>query len=196
MTEQAEHFAKELASIGDDRSDRDDALLATDLKWALVGGSIAAALSLLGALSVGRLSGAKALILVEQLLPTARFLSSGVMAAAATILALMLTLLSLAQGTSSQLKPVHYKRVRRISLLTVIALVGSILLLSFLIVPIGEAETIPASMYDIVYYILLITSAALSGLFTTVILMLYRAVRALIEVVSPGEAEDLTVSEE
>lgn len=161
--------------------------LSTEARWTLIGGAIAGILTLIGTISVGHVSGAEAYRLVEGLLPTARFMSSGIMAAAATILALMLTLLGISNNTTSQLKHIHYRRIRRISLLTVISLVASVIQLSFLVIPLQEAEAVPTSWYNILYYTLVVASALLGSLFTTLVLMLYSTVNGLIDVIEPTE---------
>lgn len=161
--------------------------LLVEIRWAIVGGSVAGIVGLAGSLSVGHVTGAEAYRLVQGLLPTARFMSSGVMAAAATILALMLTLLGISRNTTSQLKVIHYRRIRRVSLLTVISLIASIIQLSFLVIPLQETEAVPTSWYNVLYYTLLFASALLGSLITTVVLMLYSTITGLIELIEPTE---------
>lgn len=95
-----------------------------DLRQALVGGAIAAVIAGLGVGTTGVASGAEARLLLEGVLPTIRFLSSTVIAASATVLALMLTILNLGQGFDRPLRPEHYQRVRQISLLASVTIIA------------------------------------------------------------------------
>jgi hypothetical protein len=100
-------------------------LFSEDWRWTLTGGAIALVVTFGGAWAVGETSGAEARALLNGMLPTTRFLCSGVMTASATTLALMLTLLSLSANTSSKLKQDHYERVRQIALLDAIAFIAA-----------------------------------------------------------------------
>ena len=168
----------------------------SDLRIAGIGGVVAALV--MGALvvTVGSLSPTKAQSLLESSLPTVRFACSSVMAASATTLALMLTLLGLSTGTDREIKASHFERIRQIAFVDVVAFVGATLLLTTLVVPFTETSEIPSGWYNAIYYITSLMSALLGGLMVAVMLLLYAAVRDLITVVRPDGESRLYANDE
>lgn len=162
----------------------------------MIGGVVAGLVLLAGTLSVGQLSGAEAKHLLESMLPTARFLYSGIITASATILALMLTLLSVSFDTSSRLDPAHYARIRRIAFIDTIAFVLALSFLVFLVVPFDEPKNLVPKWYQVFYYVTIGGSAVLGGLLVTVVLMLYATVRDMIAIFGFREEDHPLVSEE
>ncbi len=152
-----------------------------------MGGGIAAVIAGLGVGTTGVASGAEARALLESVLPTIRFLSSTVIAASATILALMLTILNLSQGFDRPLRSEHYQRVRQISLLAAVTIVAGTILLLFLSIPIGDSEVL-SGWYEPIYYAIVVTSSLVGGAQVAVVLMLLRAVNGLISLVTEGES--------
>ncbi|MDX1624185.1 MAG: hypothetical protein R3199_09405 [Gemmatimonadota bacterium] len=162
----------------------------------LTGGVVAGLLSLLTLWLVGRIGGYEARILLESSLPTIRFLCSTTAAAAATVIALMLTLLSLSESHETSFRAAHYGRIQGIALLSTITLVVSILVLLLLVVPIQESEKIPARAYEVLYYVILGTAALLGGLIVAIMLMLYEAIVGLVQWAHPETDSHLIVDEE
>lgn len=168
----------------DGQKGRDDGyVLFVDETIAIVGGLIAAALAFATMYFIGSVGGLEARLILESTMPTIRFLCSTVGTAAATILALMLTLLGLSHNTEYRLRERHYVRIRQISWLASIALLMSIGLLLLLVVPLGEAKHFPNRWFDIVYYVILGLSALLGGVTFMLVVMLLNAVRGVIAVV-------------
>ena len=170
--------------------------LRADLRVALIGGGIAAAIMGSVMFSVGGLSSWEARSLLEAALPTVRFLCSSLMTATATTLALMLTLLSLSAGSDRRIKGAHYERIRLVAFVDVVAFVGATLLLALLVVPFSEATDIPVQWYKGIYYGMTLSSALLSGVLVAVMLLLYAAVRDMIDTVGPGDDSPLYVPED
>lgn len=160
-----------------------------DLRQALIGGAIAAVVAALGVGTTGVASGAEARALLQGVLPTIRFLSSTVITASATILALMLTILNLSQGLDRPLRAEHYQRVRQVSLLASITIIAGTILLLFLSIPIGESEVL-AGWYRPIYYAIVVTSSLVGGSQVAVVLMLLRSVDGLISIAT-GEDSHL-----
>jgi hypothetical protein len=158
-----------------------------DLRQALIGGGIAAVIAGLGVGTTGVASGAEARALLESVLPTIRFLSSTVITASATILALMLTILNLSKGLDRQLTPAHYQRVRQISLLASVTIIAGTILLLFLSIPIGDSEVL-AGWYRPIYYGIVVTSSLVGGSQVAVVLMLLRSVDGLISIATGDES--------
>lgn len=161
------------------------AQVAVDLRRALAGGVIAAIIAFLSSYMSGQVTGMRGLAMLETMLPTTRFLCSAVMTASATILALMLTILSLSLGGQYELQSVHYQRVRQIAWLDSIAFICATVFLLFLNVPVGGGENVPTSWFSGIYYAVLILSSLLGGLLIAVVLMLYNTLTKLIEVIDP-----------
>ena len=171
-----------------DSGDRTAKHLIVHLRHALYGGFVTALIMTGIVVFVGAVGPGRAQYLLEATLPTTRFLCSSVMTAAATTLALMLTMLSVSAGIEGELKAKHYARIRHIALVDVIAFIGATVLLVALVVPFGENIEVPAGWYTTIYYIVTVCSALLGGVLVAVMIMLYTAVRDLIGVVQPGEA--------
>lgn len=153
----------------------------TYLRTALVGGGIAAIAMAGIVLTVGTVSGYEATRLLESALPTVRFLASSVMTAAATTLALLLTLLSLGGTTDQDLDEAFYHRVRLAARLDVVAFTAATILLVAVVVPFGEGGAMDATAMTILYYVFAIGAALVAGILVAVVLVLYQTVDALIE---------------
>lgn len=164
---------------------------------ALIGGIFAGAIALSGQWMVGQVySGWEARRLLQTVIPSALFFASAIVTGAATVLALMLTMLSLTRHSSGDFDALFFKRVERIGLLATIALIGGVLLLLFLSVPVQESDDVPSQWFRTIYYVLIAYIALLSGLTVGIVLMLFNAIKSLIEVVRPTLDEDVEEAEE
>lgn len=165
-------------------------------KKALLGGVLAAAIALAGQWLIGQVySGYEARRLLEAMTTSAHYLGGAVVTASATIIALMLTMLSLTNQAKKDFETVFYKRIERIGVLATISLIGGILLLLFLSVPLQEADTVPSRWFTSIYYVLISFLAILSGLLVAIVLMLLNAMTSLIDVVRPEVNEDDNAAE-
>lgn len=145
------------------------------------GAGIAAVLLVFaGAYFVGQATAFESRQLLDAIMPTSRFLFSGVMTATSTILALMLTLLGMTTGTNQRVAATFYRRIQQIAFYNMLLLVMSVVFLVLHCVPITESDEIPGWWYPAVYYFLLSASAVTAGGMVTVVLALYGAVRDLI----------------
>lgn len=154
-----------------------------DLKIAVLGGALATILTFGTMYMLGSIGDVEARHLLEGTLPTLRFLASAVATAGATVLALMLTVLGLGSGMERRLRSEHYVRIRQISWLAAIVLLGSVGLLTLMVIPLGEVERVPTSWFEIVYFGVLGFAALIGGATFTLVVMLLNAVRGLIDVV-------------
>lgn len=182
----ADHPSQEVAD-SDQRAHQQagEQTLFVGVKRALVGGVLAAGVALAGQWFVGQVySGTEARSLVDALVPAARSVGSSVVTASGTILALMLTMLSLTSQASTTFDRVFYHRIRRIGFLSTIALSSGILLLLFLSIPVQESNAVPSSWFRVVYYVLSVLTAGLAGLLVAIVLMLFNAMTSLIKVLS------------
>ena len=119
-----------------------------------------------------------------------RFVAGG-----ATILALMLTLITFSISNELEFREGHYKRIREISGLTTIVICASVLLLMFLSFPLGEAD-VDRGWYLWVYYAVLLGGAATGGVFITIMLMLYYAIRGLVSIGQDPEQSALVITDD
>ncbi len=155
-----------------------------DTGRALAGGAVAAVAVFGGIAAVGQVTAFQGRKLLEATLPTIRFLTSSVLAAAVTILALMLTLLGLTLNSKWKFHESHYLRIRQISTMTTAALILSVGVLMFLSIPLEESESL-RTWYDIVYYAIAVASSVLGGLVISIVLMLNYAIRGLVDIGHP-----------
>jgi hypothetical protein len=158
---------------------------------AVVGGVISAALLAAMALTIGLVSAYEAGVLLESIIPTARFLGSSVLTASATTLALMLTLLGLSSNIDERLADAHYMRVKLIAGIDTIAFIGSAMLLVLLVIPFSEANEVEGSIYLVVYYAIVGGSALLGGVMITVVLMIYQTIADMVDLFLSGVDSDL-----
>ncbi len=152
--------------------------------------------TLASSLVVNVSSGSEARLLLTSMLPSVRFLSSAVMTASATTLALMLALVTFGQGTNNQLKSLHYDRVEQIARWNLFVFIAATTLLLFISIPLSESQEVPSNWYRVLYYVILISSGALTGTLTFVAVLLFRAVQSLINVFHPNRSSDLIVDSE
>ncbi len=161
-----------------------------DLKWALAGGALTAATLFAGIGAVGRIGSFEALRLLESVLPTVRFLTSSVLAAGVTVLALMLTLLGLTYSTQWNFREAHYRRIVQISTLATITIVMSIGILLFLGIPLEAADRL-RTYYNIVYYAVNASASIVGGMLVSTVLMLLQTIRGLVAIGHPNSQSDL-----
>ena len=150
-----------------------------DLRYAVAGGFVAAVVGFGGMAVVGTASSFEARRLLEATLPTARFAAAAYVGGGATILALMLTLITFSITHDLDFRASHYARIRQIAALTTAVIVASVVLLMLLSFPLGEAD-VDRDWYLAAYYAVLFGGAVTGGAFISVVLMLYYAVRELI----------------
>ena len=165
-------------------------------KRALYGGIFATLVTAAGAFFLGNISGYEAKLLIKTSLPGINTLCNTIVLASATILALLLTLLSLSSSTQSKLKDEHYKHVLLIAKIDTIVFVVAMIVFQVLNIPITESDDVPSSWYSTIYYISLGLSSILSGALISVVLMLYNAVTSIIKIVGLGLSDHPLVFKE
>lgn len=166
-------------------------------KKALFGGFLAGSIALGGQWLVGQVySGYEARQLLEAVASSSLYLAGSVVTASATIIALMLTMISLSKQTDNEFDSIFFKRIQRIGRLSAIALISGILLLLFLSIPLQESDQVPSYYFKPIYYVLIVFVAGLSGLMVSIILMLLNAINSLISIVKPSFEEDVEDAKE
>ncbi len=160
---------------------------------AALGGGIVGLLGFCGIAIVGEASDFGPRGLLDALLPTARFAASAYVAGGATILALMLTLITFSISHELDFAASHYRRIRDVANLTTAGIIASVVLLMLLSFPLGEADA-ESGWYQWIYYGILLGGAVTGGLFIAAVLMLHYAVRELIGVGEDARSSTLVIT--
>lgn len=177
-------------------SKRQSEALRADARRAALGGCLAALTVMGGSWMIGQISGSEARYLLETVLPSVRSFSGTVMLSLITVLALMLTLLGLSTSAETKLKWVHYQRIKQIALVDMVTFIVTVLFYLLLNIPIQETDSGTLEWFYGLYYAVLIISSILAGAVITVVLMLYNAVRDIINAIGPEKESHIIRTEE
>lgn len=166
-------------------------------KRALLGGLISLVIILAGSFLLGRLSGYEAKVLIKNSIGGLNTLCNTIALASATILALLLTLLSISSGSKSKLKKDHYMHVLQIAKLDTVVFIAAVMSFLLFNLPITESDSVPANWFSTIYYLSLGISSVLSAALIVVVLMLYNTVVNIIRIVGLNMKDHpLAVSQE
>ncbi len=158
-------------------------------KRAILGGVLAAVFTGLGTFLLGNLSGYEAKQLIESSLPGVNTFFNTVVLASATILALLLTLMSISSASKSKLKEEHYIYVLKIARLVTIVFITSITSFLLLNLPITESDDVPNNWFRYIYYISIALASLHCGAIIAVVMMLYSTIGNIIKIVGLKEAD-------
>lgn len=153
------------------------------IKRAFVGGAVATLVMGVGTFILGEVSGYEAKVLLSSSLSGINMLCNTVILGSSTILALMLTLLSLSRAARSTLSNAHYQHVLMVARTDTILIVAAVVTFLFLNLPITESKAVPTAWYSIVYYVSLAMASILGGGFIAVVTMLYGTISNVIAIV-------------
>ena len=153
------------------------------IKRAFVGGAVSTFIMGVGTYVLGEISGYEAKALLSSSLSGINMLCNTVILGSSTILALMLTLLSLSRAARSKLSHEHYNHVLMVARTDTILIVAAVITFLFLNLPITESKQVPTSWFSIVYYVSLGMAAILGGGFIAVVTMLYGTISNVIAIV-------------
>ncbi len=153
------------------------------IKRAFVGGAVATLVMGAGTYILGEVSGYEAKVLLSTSLSGINMLCNTVILGSSTILALMLTLLSLSRAARSTLSDAHYKHVLMVARTDTILIVAAVITFLFLNLPITESKEVPTAWYSIVYYVSLAMASILGGGFIAVVTMLYGTISNVIAII-------------
>jgi hypothetical protein len=158
----------------------------TDLDWrrAIVIAAVAAVFGFIGTFAVGSIGDVQGYRLLQGIKPTTSTLCFVAIAASSTVLALMMTALTIGKGWAHSFKPEHYNRIRQIALLATIAIIVALFLMLFLNVPIREAEAFD-QWYSSIYYAVIILASLIGGIMVSMTILLYNTIVILIMAVDP-----------
>lgn len=159
-------------------------ILVLDWRRAIVVALVAAIFAFLGTYTVGTIGDAKGYQLLQAIRPSTRTLCFTAIGASATILALMMTALSIGRGWTHDFKPEHYDRIRQIAFLSTLSIVTSVFLLLFFNIPIQETDSFDR-WYSLIYYSVTIVSSIIGGMLISTIILLYNAISVFIMAIDP-----------
>ncbi|MUH35571.1 hypothetical protein D9O36_06950 [Zobellia amurskyensis] len=165
-------------------------------KRAMIGGILSVLVIIMGTILLGRLSGYEAKELIKNSVGGLNTLCNTIALASATILALLLTLLSLTSNAKSKLKEEHYRHVLQIAKLDTFVFIASVITFLLFNLPITESDNVPENWYNILYYASLAVSSILSSALIVVVLMLYNTVVSIIKIVGLGVTDHPLIYEE
>lgn len=174
---------------------REQEQFALDSRRVALAGVAAAALVLLGLLVINMTSGSDARQLLDGLLPVIRSLSGGIMTATTTILALMLTMLSMTNSSvDARFNSTFYARIRQLALADTVVFVAGVMLLMATSLPLTDARlaNIPESFYQYIYIGLMVGAALVTGGIVAVTLLLYNAIAGVMRAMHPQKESELT----
>lgn len=152
------------------------------LRYAIVGGGVAALVMGLGVVIVGSsgLGGDNARTLLEAILPTARDLFSTAMIASSTTLALMLTMLGMTSDQS--IKSGFYGQIRQAATIATGVFAVATVALLVLAIPFDQGGA-GRTAYSVLYYAIAGVGALVGGALVAVVITLHGAITSLIGLV-------------
>lgn len=166
------------------------------IKRAFVGGAVSTLVMGSGTYILGEVSGYEAKALLSSSLSGINMLCNTVILGSSTILALMLTLLSLSRSARSKLSNAHYNHVLMVARTDTVLIVAAVVTFLFLNLPITESKEVPTSWYSIVYYTSLAMASILGGGFIAVVTMLYGTISNVIAIVGFKQTDHPLVENE
>lgn len=132
-------------------------------------------------------SGAEATQLIEALSRAGLYLGSAIVTASATTLALMLTLIGMIRRMDKDFDDATYRSIDLIARLATASLLISLMVLLAFTLPVGEFDNIPQDWFVRLYDGLFAASVIMVGLVAATVTVLYRTVRRVISIVTPGD---------
>ena len=130
-------------------------------------------------------SEAQLLDLLNGLREASLYFGSAIATAAATILALMLTLLSMPHQANKEFDRSTYRGIQLIGFVSTATFITAILLLLCLSLPVGELSRIPAVWFKGLYYVITTLNGVMSGLMIFGVLTLFEIIRDIIHKIAP-----------
>lgn len=130
---------------------------------------------------------AEAIDLVKSIKESSLYLGSAIATASATVLALMLTLLSVTSQVDTSFDRSTYKGIKLIGLISTVTFIGAVILLLGLSLPVGEFELIDDRWFMWMYYALSTLNGLLSAMTVIGVLVLFDTITTLIKRLAPDE---------
>ncbi|MGP1351917.1 MAG: hypothetical protein ACTS1Z_01210 [Parasphingopyxis sp.] len=156
--------------------------------YALFGGLVILLLATGAWFAIGSVySQSEAIQLIETLSRSALYFGSATATGSATVLALMLNLVGMANRAETDFDDNIYRSIFRVSTYATVTLCGSVVLLLALTFPIGEFDNLPSGWYNWLYRILFAGVAMLSAMLVSTVLILFFTIRDVIREITPHD---------
>ncbi len=157
-------------------------------RLALFSGGSVFCITVLSAVLIGNIyTDTQARSLIEAMAPSTRTLCFAIITASATIIPLMLTMLSFIHQIDREFDRGFYVEIKGVVFISSTSLILSVVLLLMLTMPLVEAENL-RPWFTLAYYALVLFVATVSGLIVMVVVMLYQTVAQIIQIISPDES--------
>lgn len=125
--------------------------------------------------------------LLEGLRNASLYFGSAVATASATILALMLTLLSMTHQADKEFDRSTYRGIQLIGFVSTVTFIIAIVLLLCLSLPVGEFSDIQTVWFERLYYVIMTLNGIMSGLMIFGVLTLFEIIRDIIHRIAPDK---------
>jgi len=147
--------------------------------------AIVFSISLVGFFLVGQVyNDLQSRMLLDAIAPSLRTLCFAVITASATVIPLLMTMISLANRTERDFDPSFYIRIRIITFLGTVAIVAATLLLLVISIPITETDGLH-QWYGITYVAVVTGASTISALLVGIVVTLYETIGGLLEHLIP-----------
>lgn len=128
--------------------------------------------------------------IIDTLQSSSLYYGAAIMTSSATILALMITILSMAYSSDEDFEDETYTNLKAIALLCVISFIGGVALLFFISFPVKELDKINNDYIIYFFYAITIWNGLLAGHMISVILILKNIAMATIDRFNPNLDND------
>ncbi|MFP4378415.1 MAG: hypothetical protein ACLFP4_15330 [Spirochaetales bacterium] len=110
---------------------------------------------------------------------------------ASTIMPLMLTIFSFAKNSSRDFSQSFYRRIKWIALFCVIAFFSGLITLTLLSSPVENVGNVDPVWFQVIYYSVVTGLSIMVGILVAIIIMLYHAIRYIINRLNPHRLRGL-----
>lgn len=128
--------------------------------------------------------------IIDTLQSSSLYYGAAIITSSATILALMITILSMAYSSDEDFEDETYTNLKAIALLCVISFIGGVALLFFISFPVKELDKINNDYIIYFFYAITIWNGLLAGHMISVILILKNIAMATIDRFNPNLDND------
>jgi len=141
---------------------------------------------LFGSIYVGEFNKYEAKELIENSVSGLNTLNNTIVLASATILASLLSSLSITSRTNSKLTKDHYDLILLIAKIDTAVFVVSLVFFLLFNLPVTQSDSIDESLYTPLYYGSIIVASAISAALIYVVLLLYYSIISMIQILGLG----------
>ena len=148
--------------------------------------TIVFAVALVGFFVVGQVyNDLQSRMLLEAIGPSLRTLCFAVITTSATIIPLLMTMISLARRTDREFDQSFYIRIRIITFLGTIAIVGATLLLLVISIPVTETDKL-TEWYGFIYVAVVTGASTTAALLVGIVVTLYETMGGMLSYLTPS----------